>query len=98
MTTAEKITQWERIRARGVGRFIFVYGVLAWGIPFGLIFPVLFAAAMGELRQIARIYSLTFPLALVGGFIFGLLMWLVAERNYRRMLRDLNLTPPGGTN
>ena len=95
-TPPGQLAKWERIRGRGAVAFVLVYGVLAWGGLFGLLFPLVFTAAMGQLDRIGRAYALTIPLALIGGVVWGSAMWFVAERKYQALkLQTQDPTPPG---
>lgn len=76
-----RLARWERIKRQGIWRFVFVRGVLGWGLPmaiFGIIFE--------RVRKEAFLWYMTLGLCLVGGFLWGLAMWFVTMRIYPRVL------------
>ncbi len=71
--------KWERTRAKGMWRFVLLYGVLCWG-GFAIIATSTLIYGWDKLSLVAPIY-------LVAGFVFGLFCWFIGEYKYRK-------TPP----
>ncbi len=71
--------KWERTRAKGMWRFVLLYGVLGWG---GLAIIATSTLLYGWNKL-----SLVVPIYLVAGFAFGLGCWCIGESKYRK-------TPP----
>lgn len=73
---------WERTRAKGMWRFVLLYGVLLWG---GLMIVVrsVFDFFVSSPRLLDNL-TVHVPIFVVAGFIFGLAMWLIAEHKYRK--------------
>ena len=72
-------------RARRLGRkkFVWLYGVLGWGVPTAVLFSLLRAYAEGweTLPVMLAISLAVFPL---GGIVFGRVMWRVVGRSEER--------------
>ncbi len=73
-------SKWERTRAKGIWRFVLLYGVLFWG-GLSIIANASFNMITGTF--VSSRLSLTVPVFLVSGFVFGLALWLVGEYMYR---------------
>jgi hypothetical protein len=71
--------KWARARRLGRKRFVWLYGVLGWGVPTAILFSILRAYAEGweQLPVILAISLAIFPL---GGIVFGRVMWRCLER------------------
>ena len=78
-----KSEKWARTRRLGRKRFVWLYGVLGWGVPTAVLFSLLRAYAEGweQLPVILAISLAIFPL---GGVVFGRVMWWWLERMNRR--------------
>lgn len=97
--TPRDIAYWEKIRQKGLGNFIAMYGVVITGGLMFLVFGLI--RLIGWLRQMRG-----FPLAttswlfllgqllfvavicLAGGVINSLITWLVEEKLYRKYKRE----------
>lgn len=75
MNTGGHLKRWRTWVQQSPVRFILICGVIGWGIPLGLLGPLAPLAAVGQLHLLRRMYEITIPLGLSGGFVFGLLMW-----------------------
>jgi len=74
--------KWEKMRAKGMWRFVLLYGVLWWGT-----FMIVGTSAYDYFlrhRSLSEELYISVPVYLVGGMVFGLAMWLVGEYQYRR--------------
>lgn len=78
---------WGHVRRMGRVRFVLGIGVLGFGVPFALLFPLLFCLvvwAMGDPRPPLWWFVFTAALSLLGGLAFGLYQWYTSERAYGR--------------
>ena len=85
--TPSDVAAWEKIRARGFGRFVLGYGMFGFG---GLLFLVTgIITLVGWVLSPAGFVALLFRLAvslgvcLLGGLIAGLLTWWLEDGIYR---------------
>jgi hypothetical protein len=79
----KQMERWAKMRERGKRRFIWFYGVLAWGVTTGL----LFCGAMQFLSPSPLphpLVALAVPLIIfpLMGYFWGLLVWHYSERAY----------------
>jgi hypothetical protein len=87
----KQMTSWERYRRHGRFRFILIYGVLLWGSLSALIWMGLtwLRAGYGYLAVVLSSQPLVLPFAFVlGGLIFGFLVWEFNEIRYKHTLED----------
>jgi hypothetical protein len=88
MTTSSdpKWHKWERTRAKGRNRFIWVTGVLCWGVLTGLVWSVVMAMFQGwdRLGVLIPIALIAFP---IGGYWFGSNVWRKTEERYDEHLK-----------
>jgi hypothetical protein len=74
----KSVERWERIRRRGRRSFVWRWGVLAWGLPTGVLFSVMMIVqpdeSIGSAMGTAAVALVVFPL---GGLVWGNLMWFV---------------------
>jgi len=93
--TPSDIAYWERIRQKGLGRFILLYGLLISGgglfLIFGLIFLLswLRKAVGSPITSVTIIFVagqlfFTALVCLAGGVVNSLLTWVVEERLYKK--------------
>ncbi len=68
----------------GVRRFVFMRGILAWGIPVGVTVGVTMNALTGYGHLIARIITSLAAFCFVG-FVRGHLDWEAGERRYKQL-------------
>ncbi len=85
---------WAERRKMGVLRFIFVYGVLTFGLPFFLLFcigfSILLAVAEGK-HFLDFVSTAGIPMlivSLLGGAAFGGWYWSAAEREFLDQTQD----------
>jgi hypothetical protein len=74
MQTSQQLEKF-RTWAYGTRRRCILVGVIGWGGLMALLFPPVLAVLLHQLQDLVQIYVMTVPLALAGGFIFGLAMW-----------------------
>jgi len=74
------LAQWQKTRAPGMKRFVLVTGVLSWGVP--MFVAMTFFVRQAELSP--KMLAVSALIWLMGGTLFGLAMWLLAERQYRK--------------
>lgn len=78
--------EWEAIKSKGIGRFVFKQGVLAWGAPMFIgtyLLPTVFKGQAFTVTDLLR------SLCIWGaaGVMFGLSMWWWAESQHRKRSR-----------
>jgi hypothetical protein len=76
-----KSARWEKIKQRGMWRFVFFRGVLAFGLSMGIVGIVFENVSR---KEEAFPWYFILGLCLVAGFVWGLATWLVSERIYSR--------------
>lgn len=74
------LAQWQKTRARGMRRFVLVAGVLSWGVP--MFFVMTFIIGKPGIRP--AMIAISALIWLLGGALFGISMWFVTERQYRK--------------
>ena len=79
-----RLARWERIKRGGIWRFVFLRGVLGWGLPMGII-GIIFERV--SRKEEAFAWYLILGLCLMGGFVWGLAMWFVTRWSYSRSLK-----------
>ena len=74
----------ELLRAKGKLRFFLVNGILSYGLPM-LIFMAFISKPFSEgfTSKAAIVHFITWPLT---GLFFGITMWYVTERKYKKEL------------
>jgi hypothetical protein len=73
---------WERTRERGEGFFVWVHGVLGWGVSMSLLWTFYhgFYESMGTPWHVMA--AISFPIFTFGGYLWGKFMWRFMERKY----------------
>jgi hypothetical protein len=91
--TPKAIERWIETRKRGKWNYVLMHGVLAWGIP---MFAVMtFVVNKREDRPLTPgMIAISAALWAVGGLCFGLAMWAVNERSYRKHLASQGENTP----
>ena len=81
---AKQAERWAKSRQRGRTRYIWVNGVLGWGVTMGLVWPIAMAAQQGwqHLTGLLPIALVGFP---IGGYFFGVWTWRVYESQFDRI-------------
>ena len=82
----KKRANWERVKAKGMWRFVLLYGILIWGGSM----LIAFSAYRFLVRGLRFLDELSFlvPIFLVSGFAFGVICWLVGEHKHRKSSSD----------
>lgn len=71
--------RWERSRQRGMLRYVFVQGVLAWGATMFVLMTFVLKSSRLPVWQSALLWA-------AAGAAYGISVWLVQERRYARSL------------
>jgi hypothetical protein len=79
----EALARWEKVRARGKGRYILASGVLSYGLPM-FVFMTFFVHR-NDLGP--GFIGFSAIMWLLGGALFGTIMWHVLERQYRKAVQ-----------
>ncbi len=78
---------WCQLREMGRLRFVLFYGVLGWGLPFGLLFPAFFAVLLrlvdGEGPSYAEFVPWMLPMGLFSGAGVGWWIWVLGEQGHK---------------
>jgi hypothetical protein len=78
--------KWADIRARGSRRFIFLAGVLGWGLPVAILWAAL-TSRMASVEEFVTFLIPAIVLFPIGGYVWGLLMWKWMELRFARAKR-----------
>jgi len=85
--TDKQAAAWANTRERGRASFVWRSGVVCWGLPMAIVWPI----AMGFFQGWDRVKVL-WPISLIlfpiGGIFFGRMVWSIAERNYLDYLKQ----------
>jgi hypothetical protein len=94
MDNQRKIEQWEKIKSKGFIRFIIESGILKFGLLAVITTQIgLYVIDYGfTLDYVERLLTREHILdvlfvALISGVVFGLIMWIVGENEYRKLIR-----------
>lgn len=89
--TQKQLENWARIRQRGRTRYIWLNGVLYWGLSTGVLWAVTMAAVQGwdRLPRLLAFAVIGFP---IGGIFFGLWTWKLAEDRYQQASQENQAT------
>jgi len=77
----EALAKWEIARAKGKAHYILVGGVLSYGLP--MFIAMTFFVHRDELSP--KYIGISAVLWLIGGALFGTIMWYFCERQYRKV-------------
>ena len=84
-TPAQRLVRYERLKQVGIWRFVFLRGVLGWGLGCGVL-GVVFEHLSRKAEAIP--WYLILGLFLAGGFVWGLATWFVMMWSYSRALES----------
>lgn len=80
------IEYWDQKRAMGKWRFAFIQGVLLWGIPVYAFIQLFYYFFRDEyVFETGRFLTGLIAWIIIGFFGFGLIMWWLNERAYRKI-------------
>jgi hypothetical protein len=88
-TPVQRLARWEKIKQGGIWRFVFMRGVLGWGLSCGV-----FASAVDRMSSQPNslpwylFVPLVLGLFLIGGIVWGLVMWFITMWAYSRALKS----------
>ena len=72
---------WERLRKKGKCMYIIINGMLLWGLPMAIIMNIYFHYR-ADTPWLPTAFYIT-PIFLIGGLIFGYVMWSILEKRYQ---------------
>jgi drug/metabolite transporter (DMT)-like permease len=73
-----QVARWGKVRAKGLGRFLLVTGLLGYGLPMFAIMTFVVDRRAHSLPEVA----LAAAIWLVAGLLFGIVLWSFMERRY----------------
>jgi hypothetical protein len=76
----EALARWENVRTKGKAHFVLVRGVLTYGLP--MFIAMTFFVHRNDLSP--KFIGISAVLWLIGGALFGAIMWHLSERHYRK--------------
>ena len=78
----KELKSWEKTREKGLVKFCFINGVLAWGVPMLIAMAFLNKPfSEGWATKAAITHCIIWPIA---GVFFGLGVWYVSESRYKK--------------
>jgi hypothetical protein len=86
--TDKQLERWEKTRQMGRTRFIWLQGVLAWGVTVGVMWAVAMTAVRGEWDRLPILLAIALVGFPIGGYFFGALMWKTSEAAYRKAIEE----------
>ncbi|MGO9526620.1 MAG: hypothetical protein ACLP0A_03515 [Verrucomicrobiia bacterium] len=91
--TPKQLARWEKIRAKGMWRFVLLWGVIGYGGPVFLIaaginLPFEFWRTPGWFRAADLLLTFLIMCPVVGG-LWGFWMWHWAEKRYLKQLNKI---------
>jgi hypothetical protein len=92
----KSITKWERTREAGKRRYVWVTGVLGWGVPMFVVMTAFFYVqqrgliwpSVEELPFVLGLIPMSALIWFIGGYWFGSTMWSTMERAYKTHQTD----------
>ena len=83
----KQVERWARIRQMGRTRYIWLHGVLGWGLTVGVVWAVIMAASRGwdRLPILLALAVIGFP---IGGYFFGVVTWKTSEKQFAEATRN----------
>lgn len=87
------VEKWQVITSRGRMRYLFVTGALSWGVPMFLLMTFIVSPPKQATLPLVLLSAIMW---LVGGLLFGYVMWILGERRYNRLTQDKRSGGGGG--
>lgn len=86
----EQVDSWREIRKKGVLRFVLVNALLGWGLPiFVALAFIIKPFSEGFLSRAAVVHYISW---IVAGIVYGVTVWWLSERRYKRVLSNETAT------
>ena len=85
--TDEQLARWEKTRKMGRTKFVWLVGVLGWGVGTGSLWAVA-TAALRNWEDLPRLLALALVGFPIGGYFFGTLVWKSSESRYQKALAE----------
>jgi len=91
-----QVKRWAKTRRMGRTQFVWLFGVLGFGLTMGFCLPVASVAVGSYLHvpfmpgweRLPNLIALCLIISLIGGYFCGLCIWWRAESQYDRATRD----------
>lgn len=75
---------WKKLRQKGQAHYIFVYGVLIYGLPMLIVMSIMQHSFVdGYFTKQAIIHCIIW---IIAGLVYGTIMWYVGEYKYAKEL------------
>lgn len=91
-TPPKDIQRWEETRQRGKWNYVFLNGMLAWGVPMFVVMTF-FVNKRADRPLTAGLIALSAVLWATGGFCFGFVTWTIFEKRYKKYLAAQGIPP-----
>ncbi|RUO22561.1 hypothetical protein CWE08_05135 [Aliidiomarina iranensis] len=85
-----EVVAWQEARVKGFGKFVLIHGVLSWGLPMLLIIGY-FNNVLGPNASASSVL-IHCIIWFVAGALFGIVLWFVNERRYKKHLAATTAT------
>lgn len=83
-----ELKKWADMRRTGLAKFIFLNGVVAWGLPMFAIMTFVVNRRQGDVRS-AQMLLVSLVVWTLGGALFGWVTWTITEKKYQKYLAGL---------
>ena len=78
------INQWEKTKFKGKLRYIFLVGVLGWGVPMFIVMTLIIGSGLFPNKG-TSVIIINSVIWLIGGFVFGYSGWYYADKKYNKL-------------
>jgi hypothetical protein len=86
-TGKQQLKKWAKTRQMGRTRYIWLYGVIGWGLATGVLWAILMAFLNGRDR-LPMYFVLGVIIFPIGGYFFGSWTWAKLEEKFRQAEQD----------
>jgi hypothetical protein len=86
--TPKQVERWAKTRKMGRTRYIWLSGVLVWGLTVGVLWAVTMTAMRGQWERLPIPLTIDVIGYSIGGYFFGLFTWKWSEKQYEEATRN----------
>ena len=76
---------WRKVREQGIYKYILIHGAFSYGLPMFLVMYFLINKPSGSGDALVHVL-----IWLIAGLAFGLIIWLVNERRFKKVQPQIN--------